>query len=125
MTIQECYQRLGGDYAEVEKRLLNVKLVTKFITKFLDDDSFKQLCCEIQAGNRAEAFRMAHTLKGVCQNLGLKNLYISAEKLTEVLRSEAEEIPENAESLLKEVAKDYEEAVETIRMYLEEAGQPA
>ena len=40
MTIQECYQKLGGEFAQVEKRLPSVSLVRKFIIKFLDDDSF-------------------------------------------------------------------------------------
>ena len=40
MTIQECYQMLGGNFADVEKRLPSVSLVAKFITKFLDDSSF-------------------------------------------------------------------------------------
>ena len=34
-----------------------------------------------------EAFRAAHTLKGVCQNLGFSNLYAPAVTLTETLRA--------------------------------------
>ena len=34
-----------------------------------------------------EAFRAAHTLKGVCQNLGFTNLYQPTYDLTEVLRT--------------------------------------
>jgi len=34
-----------------------------------------------------EAFRAAHTLKGVCQNLGFTNLYQPTCDLTEVLRT--------------------------------------
>lgn len=60
MTIHECYQKLGGDFAKVEKRLPSVSLVTKFITKFLDDSSFSDLCRAMQEGQREEAFRAAH-----------------------------------------------------------------
>ena len=44
MTIQECYQKLGGDFAAVEARLPSVSLVVRFITKFLNDSSFSELC---------------------------------------------------------------------------------
>ena len=37
--------------------------------------------------NVKEAFRAAHTLKGVCQNLGFSNLYAPAVTLTETLRA--------------------------------------
>ncbi len=64
MTIQECYQKIGGDYEAVLKRLMSPNLVRKFIGKFLEDDSYQKLCEEMDAGNREEAFRAAHTLKG-------------------------------------------------------------
>ena len=66
MTIQECYEKMGGDYAQVEKRLPSAALIQKFAAKFLDDASFSQLCAAMREGNRADAFRCAHTLKGVC-----------------------------------------------------------
>ena len=71
MTIQECYQELGGDFAQVEKRLPSVSLIERFITKFLDDGSFSELCHAMQEGQREAAFRAAHTLKGVSANLSL------------------------------------------------------
>lgn len=118
MTIQECYQMLGGDFANVEKRLPSVSLVTKFITKFLDDSSFSQLCLAMQAGQRGEAFRAAHTLKGVCANLGFDRLGASAGQLTELLRPESDSIPEGADLILNEVKQDYELTVNAIRAYL-------
>ena len=66
MTIQECYQKLGGDFAGVEQRLRSVSLIKRFITKFLEDNSFSDLCQAMQAGKREEAFRAAPTQNGVC-----------------------------------------------------------
>ena len=40
MTISECYEKLGGDYADVCTRLPSDRLVAKFIGRFLEDDSF-------------------------------------------------------------------------------------
>ncbi|MBP3508818.1 Hpt domain-containing protein [Oscillibacter sp.] len=124
MTIQECYQALGGNYDDVVKRLLNFSLVKRFITKFLQDDSFEKLSASIRDGRREEAFRAAHTLKGVCQNLGFGKLLASTEKLTELLRPETDVVPEGAAALLEEVTRDYAETTTAIRTYLETPEQP-
>ena len=124
MTIQECYQKLGGEFAQVEKRLPSVGLVRKFIVKFLDDDSYSKLCLAMQNGQREEAFRAAHTLKGVSANLGFSRLLASAGELTELLRAETETIPGRAAALLEEVKQDYELIVSVIRAYLESEHQP-
>ena len=124
MTIQECYQKLGGEFAQVEKRLPSVSLVRKFIIKFLDDDSYSNLCLAMQNGQREEAFRAVHTLKGVSANLGFSRLLASAGELTELLRAETESIPGRAAALLEEVKQDYELTVSVIRAYLESEHQP-
>ena len=124
MTIQECYQKLGGEFAQVEKRLPSVGLVRKFIVKFLDDDSYSKLCLAMQNGQWEEAFRAVHTLKGVSANLGFSRLLASAGELTELLRTETESIPGRAAALLEEVKQDYELIVSVIRAYLESEHQP-
>ena len=124
MTIQECYQKLGGDFAQVEKRLPSISLIKKFITKFLDDGSFSELCRAMESGQRQEAFRAAHTLKGVSANLGFDRLQASAGRLTELLRPETDAIPDDAASLLEEVRLDYEATVSAIRTCLDCERQP-
>lgn len=57
MTIQECYQVLGVDYAQVEKRLPGIHLIRKFIAKFLDDGSYPELCRAMEQGQTADAIR--------------------------------------------------------------------
>ena len=118
MTIQECYQQLGGDFAQVEKRLSSASLVRKFIAKFLDDESFSELCLAMKEGQREKAFRAAHTLKGVSASLSLTRLLSSASQLAELLRAEEETIPAGANLLFEEVKKDYELTVRAIRTYL-------
>ncbi|MGN0982853.1 MAG: Hpt domain-containing protein [Candidatus Limivicinus sp.] len=118
MTIQECYQRLDGNFANVETRLHSVGLITKFITKFLNDGSFSELCQAMQNGQREEAFRAAHTLKGVCANLGFTRLGASAGQLTELLRAESNGVPEGAALVFNEVNNDYALTVNAIRAYL-------
>ncbi|MGN0732659.1 MAG: Hpt domain-containing protein [Emergencia sp.] len=121
MTIQECYEKMGGDYEQVEKRLPSAKLIQKFVIKFLDDGSYDELQEAMEKGQRETAFRAAHTLKGVCGNLSFSRLLDSASKLTEVLREENEEIPAEAVLMMEDVKKDYESTVEVIREYMNSA----
>lgn len=118
MTIQECYQKLGGNYAEMSARLPSPKLIERFVGKFLDDKSFDTLCQQMEAGDRALAFQAAHTLKGVCGNLSFTRLFDSASRLTEVLRSETDEIPAAAAGLMEEVRRDYQSTLDAIQEYL-------
>ena len=86
MTLKECYAALGGDYDEVMGRLRSERLVQKFVLKFLNDGSYQLLLDSLAAGDREEAFRAAHTIKGVCANLAFNDLLASSEQLTEALR---------------------------------------
>ena len=124
MTIEQCYASLGGSYAEVSMRLPSPRLVEKFIGKFLSDDSFGELCARMASGSRRDAFRAAHTLKGVCANLGFGRLLSSVSRLTELLRPEASSIPPEAGPLMEQVREDYRVTVETIRAYLGKNCQP-
>ena len=119
MTIVECYQQLGGNLENVKTRLPSDSLIKRFIIKFLDDSSYSELCDALQKGQRDEAFRAAHTLKGVCANLGFDQLENSTSALTELLRPKDIGIPEEAVSMMHEVKRDYEITVGAIRAYLE------
>ena len=121
MTIQECYQKLGGEFAQGEKRLSSVGLVRKFIVKFLDDDSYSKLCLAMQSGQWEEGFRAVHTLKGVSANLGFDRLQAAVGELTELLRPETGNIPEGAAPLLEAVRREYELTAGAIRAYLDSA----
>lgn len=111
MNINECYQAMGADYEEVFGRLRNERLITKFVLKFPGDPSFSQLQSTLEEKNVEEAFRAAHTLKGVSQNLGFTPLYEATATLTEVLR--AGNLPED-DNMMNAVAKEYERTVAAI-----------
>ena len=121
MTLQECYTALGGSYEEVIGRLRSERLVQKFVLKFLSDGSYDLLCASLEAGNREEAFRAAHTIKGVCANLAFNTLLESSEALTEALRDGKPAQP-GEEALLAKVKEDYQRTVQAIRAFQEEAG---
>ena len=118
MTLQECYLALDGDFEEVKHRLPTDRMVQKFVLKFLNDPSYKLLCDSMEAGNYTDAFRAAHTIKGVCQNLSFTRLYESSSQLSEALRSGW--TPE-ADTLIEQVKADYQVTVDALRA-LEQEG---
>lgn len=119
MTLQECYAALGGDYAGVSSRLPTERMIQKFVLKFLNDGSYDLLLRSMEAEDCAEAFRAAHTIKGVCQNLGFTMLYQSSSQLSEALRNGF--TPE-APALMEQVKANYRQTVEAIRAYQASAG---
>ena len=114
MTLKECYTALEGDYDEVMGRLRSERLVQKFVLKFLDDGNYKLLCDFMETGDWDEAFRAAHTIKGMCQNLGFTRLGASADALTEALRGGNHA---GMESLLAQVKEDYGKAEKAIKAF--------
>ena len=86
MTLQEFYDRIGGDYKATISRLPSEALIKKFVLKYPGDPSFNQLKDALAAQDWELAFRASHTLKGVAQNLGFQRLYLSSTALTEALR---------------------------------------
>lgn len=70
--LEEAYCQIGGDWEGVTKRLMGESLVQRFVKKFIEEDkSFCQLKEALSVGDAKAAFMAAHTLKGVCQSLGL------------------------------------------------------
>ena len=112
MTIQECYKKMGADYQEVLGRLHNEAMIGKFVRMFLQDDSFQILEEALRRGDVKEAFRGAHTLKGVCQNLGFDALYAPASALTEALRGGT---LDGADTLFPPVEKEYQRVVAALK----------
>ena len=112
MTVKECYEKVGSDYEGVLKRLGSDAMLKRFSIKFLDDPSFQALKDHLEAGNTQEAFRAAHTLKGICANLGFDKLFKSDQELTELLRGGDQT---GWEPLFATVKADYEELTAAIR----------
>lgn len=115
MTIEQCYQALGGDYDQMVRRLSSPKLVGKFLDMFLEDDSFAQLCRIMEQGSREEAMQAAITLKGVSGNLSFTRLCDAASALAEALhQGQTDPTPQ-----LEQVRQAYQDTVDAIRLCLE------
>lgn len=116
MTLQECYIAMGGDYDNVLGRLRSERLIQKFVLKFTEDGSFALLCDSMREKNYSEAFRAAHTIKGVCQNLSLTKLLESSSQLSEALRNG---YTLEADALAEQVSRDYQQTIAAIRAFQE------
>ncbi len=119
MTVRECYAAMGASYEEIVGRLANDDRIKKFLGKFLNEKSFELLCSSLEERNMEEAFRAAHTLKGVSQNLAFTPLVKSVSVLTEQLRGR-EAYGEELEPLLQQVKEDYDKTFSLISSLLEE-----
>lgn len=115
MTLRECYEQIGGNYEDVQKRLCSDALIQKFLGKFLLDKSYAGVRQGLREDLPEEAFRAAHTLKGVCQNLGLGRLSESSAAVTEALRGGENHVTKEQ---LEQLEKDYEITVAAIRALL-------
>ncbi len=111
MNIQECYAAMGGNYQEVLNRLRSEAFIIKFARKFPEDGSFAELQQGLAEGDAEKAFRAAHTLKGVCVNLGFDALYEVSSALTEKLRGR---VLDGYEPYYEKVAEAYQKTVDAI-----------
>ena len=112
MTVKEAYMKLEGNYDESLSRLMKEDLVKKFALKFLDDKSFEDLTKALNEGRSEDAFRAAHTLKGVSANLAYTRLHNSAFEITELLRYDKFL---DAKALYQKVKEDYELTINAIK----------
>ena len=113
MTLEEFYNKVDGNYAEVMDRLLKPERVIRYLNMFLEDESYKKLCDSMAVKDYEAGFQHSHNLKGTCLNLGLTSLYRPSSAICEELRH-GNPGPDT-DNLLSEVKKTYEETVSLIK----------
>lgn len=118
MTVEEVYNRIGADYSDVLKRLPSESLIARLIVKYLQDPSYRELMEAVQRSEVDAAFRAAHTLKGVCQNLGFSNMIQPVSDVTEIFRAGT---MDGAAPLLEIITKEQEKVAEAIKTFGENA----
>ena len=111
MKLTELYEKLGGSCTDVLQRIPSEQMLLKFVKLYPADPSEGQLEAAVEAKDWQTAFRAAHTLKGVAQNLGFEKLQRVASEITEALRGGQE--LEDA-SLLEEVKKEHKSVISAI-----------
>ena len=75
MTIQECYEAIGGNYEDFLGSINSEELIRKLKFMLLEDTSYMRLKQALSDKKSGAAFRNPHTVKGDCQNLSFERLY--------------------------------------------------
>ena len=124
-TLEECYNviRGGANGADVVRRLGSEASLKKYLGRLLDDQNYETLRQAHDESDAEQAFRCAHSIKGICQNFDLNVLGASSAALTEALRGGV--IGPDAEDLFARMSADYQEAAAVIRAYLDSADDAA
>lgn len=112
MTVSECYNLLGADYASFLQTIGSEDRILKFLKKFAEDCSFNALCEGLENNNLEDAFLAVHTLKGICMNLYLTKLLKKSSELTELLRPKKED--ERILPVFGELKELYTNTIKTI-----------
>lgn len=89
-TLREDLLAIGVDYDKALERFLGKPdFYQEFLYQFPDDPQLDTLLSAIKAQDVKKAFKAAHTLKGLCGNLGLNNLLKPIVPLVEILRKDS------------------------------------
>lgn len=113
MKLSSFYARCGGSYADAVARFQGEAPVLRFLRMLPDDDSLSNLLDAVSRGDAPAAFRAAHTVRGIAQNLGLPGLADSAGDLAECLRGQTV-IPPEAQALCETVRQSCEAVLSLI-----------
>ena len=74
MNVKNCYEIMNGDYEDVKRRFLTDARIRRFALLFLNDCSMEELRAAMRDKDCEKGFQAAHTLKGICLNLGFPGL---------------------------------------------------
>ena len=77
ISVEEALERFMG----------NEMLLERFLKKFAEDTNYEKLLQAMEEQDQTKAFESAHTLKGVCGNLSMKELYRLLEQQVDLLRN--------------------------------------
>lgn len=96
----------GMDVDDALKRVMGSEaLLEKLLTRFLADKNYPELLEGLGERDRVKAFTASHTLKGICGNLSMTELYGLFSEQVEALRSEDFD---KADGLMEKISAAFE-----------------
>lgn len=117
MNVHDFYLKIGGNFDDIMTRIPLENLIVKYLLKFLEDDNFNLLQEALEREDLESAFRASHTLKGICDNLGLTTLQEKFDELTECLRKYYDQ--EKVQKLFQDVKEEYYRVIELLKLLKE------
>lgn len=114
-TLKEDLIALGIDYNKALERFLGKPdFYQEFLYQFPDDPQLDTLLAATKDHDVKKAFKAAHTLKGLCGNLGLNNLLKPILPLVEILRKDSFD---GIESLLNELVIQHKKTCDVLELH--------
>lgn len=98
MELRELYAAIGVDYDEVIAFFRKEDRLQAYLVEAVEDPAFSALDEAMDSRSYDEAFRAAHTIKGMSMNLMVKPMTAAAVDLVETLRDGN---PDDAEALAR------------------------
>ena len=121
MDLRSLYEMIDGNYEDVKDRLVKDSRIVKYVSKFLDDDSYRRLVDAMCVQkNYKQAFVYAHTLKGLAQTLGFTELALRSSAVTEALRNDRYAL---AEAKLPDLTRAYNATISAIAFFLKQSSE--
>ena len=113
MKLKELEQYIAIDVESSIARFAGMEIMyVKYLKKLPEDKTFEELKAAVEADDGKEIEIKAHTLKGICGNLGLTGLYQKSDALVKAVR---EGRTEEIRPLYTEIKDLMEETVPLLR----------
>lgn len=114
MDLKELATHINMDLAGTLKRFSNMEpIYKKYLKRFPDEPTFQKFLQDIQDTTNLEAIEVsAHTMKGICGNLGLQDLYENYNAIVSDVRTNS---GGNLSELSKTAIDNTNNAIEFIR----------
>ena len=100
----------------VQRFMGNEGLYARMLKKFLDDKTYEMLTESVSARKGDEALAASHTLKGLCGNLSLDELFALFSEQVTLMRADKWD---EAYAMMTEISGKFKKTTETIRTWLE------
>ncbi len=113
MNIKEFYNKTGADCTDVLLRLVNEKMVRKYLKKYPEDQSFARLTKLLNEHNYEDALYASGTFKGLCSTLGFANISEKAEQMYSLLASQKYD---GTEAVLADIQAENQRVIEWISL---------
>ena len=111
--IRSKLENVGVDVEDLMKRLMgNMMLISRFYKRFPEDKNYDMIVKYLSEDMCEEAFKAAHTLKGVCANLSMTKLVAIVSEMVEYLR---EGDLEDGKKILPKLSEEYETIVTVVK----------
>ena len=118
MTVKELYESFGGNYSFAIQMMMNDQFIKRMLTKFVQNNSFKDVVDSYEAKNIRGVFDASHSLKGVCGNLALTPLYEKAVVICEKTRLVHENDFIELDLEINELKEAYDLVITSLKSFL-------